>query len=99
MRVIASSSIELELATKRKLNSLSVEDLLRDNFVKTARPFVRRLMKIYALILMSEAIVERGFSKMGQIMTKKRTALIDNSLEILMCIFVLFHLRLFFFEN
>ena len=36
------------------------------------------------LIPMSEAIVERGFSKMGQIMTKKRTALDDNSLETLM---------------
>ena len=33
---------------------------------------------------MSEAIVERGFSKMGQIVTKKRTALNDNSLEMLM---------------
>ena len=33
---------------------------------------------------MSEAIVERGFSKMGQIVTKKRTALDDNSLEMLM---------------
>ena len=30
---------------------------------------------------MSEAIVERGFSRIGQIMTKKRTALDDNSLE------------------
>ena len=33
---------------------------------------------------MSEAIVERGFSKIGQIMAKKRTALDENSLEILM---------------
>ena len=33
---------------------------------------------------MSEAIVERGFSKMGQIVTKNRTALYDNSLEMLM---------------
>ena len=33
---------------------------------------------------MSEAIVERGFSKMGQSVTKKRTALDDNSLEMLM---------------
>ena len=33
---------------------------------------------------MSEAIVERGFSKMGQFVTKKRTALDDNSLEMLM---------------
>ena len=33
---------------------------------------------------MSEVIVDRGFSKMGQIVTKKRTALDDNSLEMLM---------------
>ena len=33
---------------------------------------------------MSKAIVERGFSKMGKIMTKKCTALDDNSLETLM---------------
>ena len=32
---------------------------------------------------MSEVIVERGFSKLGQIVTKKRTALDDNSLEML----------------
>ena len=32
---------------------------------------------------MSEVIVERGFSKVGQIVTKKRTALDDNSLEML----------------
>ena len=32
---------------------------------------------------MSEVIVERIFSKLGQIVTKKRTALDDNSLEML----------------
>ena len=36
------------------------------------------------MIPMSEAVVERGYSKMGQIMTKKRTALDGNSLETLM---------------
>ena len=33
---------------------------------------------------MLEAIVERGFSKMGQIMAKKHSALHGNSLETLM---------------
>ena len=33
---------------------------------------------------MSETIVERGFSKMAQIVTKKCIALDDNSLEMLM---------------
>ena len=32
---------------------------------------------------MSEAIVERGFPKMGEIVTKTFTALDDNSLEML----------------
>ena len=75
---------ELELTTKRKSNPLSVEDLLRDNVIENAFLNVRRLMKICILIPMSKAIVERGFSKMGKIMTKKCTALDDNSLETLM---------------
>ena len=33
---------------------------------------------------MSEVTVERGFSKMGPTVNKKRTALDDNSLEMLM---------------
>ena len=65
------------------MNPLSVEDLLRDNVVETAFPNVRRLMKIYLLIPMSEAMVERGLSKMGQFMAKKRTTLDDNRLETL----------------
>ena len=40
-------------------------------------------MKIYLLIPMSEAMVERGLSKMGQFMAKKRTTLDDNRLETL----------------
>ena len=63
---------------------LSVEDLLKDNVVETAFPNVRRLLKIYVLISSSEAVAERGSSKMGQIITKKRTSLEDKSLEMLM---------------
>ena len=69
---------------KRKSNSLSAEDLLRDNVVETAFPNVQHLMKIYVLMPLSEATVEREFSKMGKIMTKKHTALDDNSSETLM---------------
>ena len=36
------------------------------------------------MIPKSEAIAVTGFSKMGQIVTKKRTAQDDNSLEMLM---------------
>ena len=80
MRKEVQAIEELELATKRKSNPLSVEDLLQDNVVETEFLHARRLMKMHALIAMSEAIVESGFSKMRQIMTKKRTALDDNSL-------------------
>ena len=71
---------------KRKSNPLSFEDLLQDNIVETVFPNVWCLMKIYVLIPMSEAFGERGFSKMGQIITKKGIALDNNSLEIWMCI-------------
>ena len=69
---------------KRKSNSLSVKDLLWDNVVETAFPNVQHLMKIYVLMPLSEATVEREFCKMGKIMTKKHTALDDNSSETLM---------------
>ena len=75
---------ELEVVKQKKASPLSVEDVLQDFVVETAFPNIRRLLKIYVLIPMSEAVVERGFSKMGQIMTKKRTALDDSSLDTLM---------------
>ena len=66
------------------MNLLSAEDLLQDNIVKTIFPNVWCLMKIYVLIPMSEAIVKRGLSKVGQFMMKKCTVQDDNSLETLM---------------
>ena len=75
---------ELSLIAEKVHNLLSVEDLLQDSVIEAAFFSIRRLPKIYVLIPMSEAIVERCFSKMGQIVTKKRTAIDDNSLEMLM---------------
>ena len=75
---------ELSLIAEKVHNPLSVEDLLQDSVIETAFSSIPRLLKIYVLIPMSEAIVERGVSKMGQIVAKKRTALDDNSLEMLM---------------
>ena len=69
---------ELSLIAEKVHNSLSDEDLLQDSVIETTFPSIRRLLKIYVLIPMSEAIAERVFSKMGQIVTKKRTALGDN---------------------
>ena len=56
--------------TERKLKDpISVEDLLNVEMVLLAFSNICRLLAIY--ILISEAFVERGFSKMSQIMTKK----------------------------
>ena len=63
---------------------LTVEDLLADKVVAAAFPTVRRLLKIYLLLPQSEAVVERGFSKMKLTMTKQRTSLDSKSLDALM---------------
>ena len=64
---------ELSLIAEKVYNLLSVADLLQDSVIETAFPSIRRLLKIYVLVPMSEAIVETGFS-----------ALDDNRLEMLM---------------
>ena len=66
---------ELEHLYTKIENPVLVEDLLRDIVVESTFPNVRRLLIIYLLVQHTEAVVERGFSKMGQIMTKKRCSL------------------------
>ena len=63
---------------------LTVEDLLDDSVISLAFPNIRRLLSIYMLIPSSEAVVERWFSTMGQILTKKRRGLDNDSLDMLM---------------
>ena len=75
---------EIENIQKKIADPISVEDVLADEAVGVGFPNVRRLLAIYILIPHTEAVVERGFSKMGQIMTKKRCTLDDNSLDMLM---------------
>ena len=75
---------ELYIFAWKVNDPLSTEDLLKDTVVETAFPNIQLLLKIYLLILSSEAVVERGFSKMSQLITKKRTSLEDNGLEMLM---------------
>ena len=48
-----------------------VENLL-DTVLFAAFPTIQRLLKVYVIVPFSEAVVERGFSKMNLIMTKKR---------------------------
>ena len=64
---------ELYIIAEKLNDPLSVEDLLKDILVETALPNIRRLLRIYVLIPSSEAVVEIGFLKMGQVMTKGRT--------------------------
>ena len=61
-----------------------VEDLLQDFVVEFAFLNVWHLLIIYLLMPQMEAVVEHSFSKMSQIMTKKRCSLDDNSLYLLM---------------
>ena len=83
-KAIRSVENQIDEVTKRINNPIIVEYLLRDNVIAQAFPNVRRLLCIYLLIPHTEAVVERGFSKMGQIMTKKRCTLDEKSLDMLM---------------
>ena len=77
---------ELEHLNAEIKNPVLVEDLLRDIVIESAFPNVRRLLIIYLLVSHAEAAVERGFSKMDRIMTKRRCSLDVNSLDLFMCI-------------
>ena len=61
-----------------------VKNLLDDTVLSTAFPTIWRLLKVYVIIPFSKAIVERGFSKMNLIMTKKRCSLDSVNMDALM---------------
>ena len=64
---------EAELSEiKKKMYSPVVVENLLDTVLSAAFPTIQRLLKVYVLVPFSEAVVERGFSKMNPIMTKKR---------------------------
>ena len=75
---------ELEHLNTKIENPVLVEDLLRDIVVESVFPNVRRLLIIYPLVPYREAVVEHGFSKVGQIMTKRRCLLDGDSLDLFM---------------
>ena len=75
---------ELEHLNTKIENPVLVEDLLRDIVVESVFPNVRRLLIIYPLVPYKEAVVEHGFSKVGQITTKKRCLLDGDSLDLFM---------------
>ena len=64
---------EAELSEiKKKMYSPVVVENLLDTVLSAAFPTIQKLLKVYVLVPFSEAVVERGFSKMNLIMTKKR---------------------------
>ena len=65
-------------------NPVTVEDLLKDCVVSVAFPNTQCLLTTYMISPYAEAVVECGFEKMGQIMTKKSCGLDNGSLDILM---------------
>ena len=62
----------------------AVENVLDNTVLPTAFRTIKRLLKVYIIILSSEAVIERGFSKMNLIMTKKRCSLDSIILDTLM---------------
>ena len=63
---------------------MAVESLLDATVLSAAFPTIRRLLKVYVIIPYSEAVVERGFSKVNLIMTKKKCSLDSINLDAFM---------------
>lgn len=83
-REIKAIQDDLKSIVDKKRSPLTAIDLLRDSVVSSAFPNVRTLLRLYALVPQSEAVVERGFSRMKLIMNDKRTNLDQKSLDALM---------------
>ena len=79
-------AIEAELSEiKKKICSpVVVENLLDDTVLSAAFPTIQRLLKVYVIIHFSEAVVEKVFSKMNLIMTKRRRSLDSINLDALL---------------
>ena len=79
----STKTIESEISSldeKIKI-SLNVFDVLKDYVIESAFPNIRYLLKLLAIVPMSGAVVERGFSNMKLIMTGQRTRLDEKSLD------------------
>ena len=78
--------IKREIVEKKNkiLAHVTALDLLDDSVVKSAFPNIPKLLRLYVLILQSEAVVAKGFSKMKLIMTVEPTKLEPESLGSLM---------------
>ena len=63
---------------------VAVESLLDDTVLSAAFPTIRRLIKFYVILPYSEDVVERGFSKVNLIMTKKKCSLDSINLDAFM---------------
>ena len=82
--ILKSLEIELKDIEAKCKSPLNALDLLNDGVIESAFPNVKILLRLLVLITQSEAVVERGFSKMKLIMTNERTNLDPRNLESLM---------------
>ena len=57
---------------------------LEDNVVSSAFPSIHYLLKLFVSVPMSEAVIERGFSKIKLTLTDMQTQLNNKSLDALM---------------
>ena len=81
----AVTELEKELGNiKKEMEDPVKVDVLKDEVMETTFPIIQRLLKIYICIPQSEAVVEREFSKMNLILTKKLTAPNNDTLDALM---------------
>ena len=77
--------LETELENiKNWKEPLSIINILEDNTVSVAFPSIRYMLKLFVLVPMSEAVIERGFSKTKLTLTDKQSWLDIKSLDTLM---------------
>lgn len=62
-------------------NSLTIDDHLKVVVIWASSPNIRRLLVIYEIIPHTEAVLECGLSRLGQIATKKLCAFNDENLN------------------
>ena len=84
----STKAIESEISSLHEKIKIPLNrfDVLKDSVIESAFPNICYLVKLLAIVPMSEAVVEHRFSNMKLIMTDQRTCLNEKSLDTFMCI-------------
>ena len=77
-------SLNLKQVQMKVKSPVTAIGLLADSVLTSAFPNIYILLRLYVLVPQSEAVVERGFSRMKLTMNERRTNLDQKSLEALM---------------